>query len=88
MNNTLISLFTSSPSADLLVQSLKYNLEFPLWLSGLRTQHRVHEDAGSIAAVLSELRIWHCRKLQCRSQMRLRSGVAVAVAYASIKGLI
>ena len=22
--------------------------EFPLWLSGLRTQHNVHEDAGSI----------------------------------------
>ena len=24
------------------------NLEFPLWLSGLRIQHSVHEDAGSI----------------------------------------
>ena len=23
-------------------------MEFPLWLSGLRTRHRVHEDAGSI----------------------------------------
>ena len=24
------------------------NREFPLWLRGLRTQHSVHEDAGSI----------------------------------------
>ena len=23
-------------------------MEFPLWLRGLRTQHSVHEDAGSI----------------------------------------
>ena len=34
-------------------------LEFPLWLSGLRTQHGIHEDAGP-----GELRIWrwspHC----------------------------
>ena len=27
---------------------LKPNLEFPLWLSGLRTQCNLHEDAGSI----------------------------------------
>ena len=30
-------------------------------------------------AVLSGLRIWHCHELQCRLQMWLRSGVAVAV---------
>ena len=30
-------------------------------------------------ASLSGLRIWHCRELWCRSQMRLRSCVAVAV---------
>ena len=29
-------------------------------------------------ALLSGLRIWHCRKLRCRSQMRLGSCVAVA----------
>ena len=23
-------------------------MEFPLWLSGLRTQHNLHEDAGLI----------------------------------------
>ena len=33
-------------------------------------------------ALLSELRIQHCRELHCRLQMRLRSGVAVAVAEA------
>ena len=31
-------------------------------------------------ALLSGLRIQHCHELWCRSQMQLRSGVAVAVA--------
>ena len=31
-------------------------------------------------ASLTELRIWHCRELCCRSQTRLGSGIAVAVA--------
>ena len=26
-------------------------MEFPLWLSGLKTQHSVHGDAGSIPSV-------------------------------------
>ena len=30
-------------------------------------------------ALLSELRIWHCYKLQCRLQMQLGSGVAMTV---------
>ena len=30
-------------------------------------------------ALLSGLRIWHSHELWCRSQMRLRSSVAVAV---------
>ena len=30
-------------------------------------------------AQLSGLRIWHCCELWCRLQMRLRSGVAVAL---------
>ena len=57
-------------------------LEFLLWLSGLRTRHGVCEDAGSIPGLAQWLRIWHCRKLQCRSQMRLTSCVAVAVEQA------
>ena len=31
-------------------------------------------------ALPSGLRIWHCCELWCRSQMRLRSGIAAAVA--------
>ena len=42
-----------------------------------------HEDVGSILASFSRLRIWHCRELCGRLQMRLRSLVAVDVAQAS-----
>ena len=35
---------------------------------------------GPSLASLRGLRIWHCRELRCRSQMRLGSGVAVALA--------
>ena len=34
-------------------------------------------------ALLSGLRIWLCHELWCRSQMRLGSGIAVALAQAS-----
>ena len=34
-------------------------------------------------ALLSELRIWHCCELWCRSQTRLRSGIAVTAVQAS-----
>ena len=40
---------------------------------------RNHEVAGLILASLSGLRIWRCCELWCRSQMRLGSGIAVAV---------
>ena len=44
--------------------------EFPLWLSRLRTQHNVCEDAGSIPGLTHPwLRIQHCHKLQCRLQI-------------------
>ena len=43
---------------------------------------RNHEVVGSILASLSGSRIWCCPELWCRLQMRLRSGVAVAVAVA------
>ena len=35
-------------------------------------------------ALLSRLRIWHCRDLWCRSQMELGPHIAVAVAVALI----
>ena len=40
----------------------------------------IHENASSSLALLSGLGIWHCCELWCRSQMELRSHVAVAVA--------
>ena len=39
---------------------------------------RDHEVVVSIPGLASGLRIWHCRKLCCRLQTWLRSGVAVA----------
>ena len=43
---------------------------------------RNHEVAGLILALLSGLRIRRCHELWCRSQIWLRSGVAVAVVQA------
>ena len=43
----------------------------------------IGKDAGSILALLSGLGIQHCHELSCRSQMQLRTQVAVAVAQAS-----
>ena len=56
--------------------------EFLWWRSGNKLDSypnwtSIHE------ASLSGLRIRHCRELWCRSQSRLGSGVAVAVAVAS-----
>ena len=53
--------------------------EFPLWLSGLRTQLVSMRMQVPSLASLSGLRIWHCRELWCRLQMWLLSLVAVAV---------
>ena len=39
----------------------------------------IREDAGPSLALLSSLRIQCCHKLRCRSEMWLRSHVAVAV---------
>jgi len=44
-----------------------------IWLGTMRLQ------VWSLA-LLSGLRIWHCRELWCRSQKRLRSRVAVALS--------
>ena len=55
-------------------------LEFPLWLSGLRTWHSVHRIWIQSLASHSGLRIWHCCKLRRRLQLPLRSGVAAAAA--------
>ena len=47
-----------------------------IWLASTRTQ------VQSLAS-LSGLWIWHCQKLWCRLQTRLRSHIAMALAYAS-----
>ena len=52
---------------------------FPLRFSRWRTRHCLCEDASWIPCLLSGLRIWPCRKLGHRSQMRLRSGDAVVL---------
>ena len=46
---------------------------FPLWLSVIRMQHTVREDAGLILALLGGLRIWCCCNLWCALQMWLGS---------------
>ena len=55
-------------------------LEFPL--SVVVNLTSIHEDWVLILALLSGLRIWHCRELWGRSQMWLGSGIAVAVTVA------
>ena len=44
----------------------------------------IHEDRTQVQSLasLSGLRTWCCHELCCRSQMRLRSGVAVAMVQA------
>ena len=39
----------------------------------------IHEDLGSIPDLLSGLRFQHCRELGCRSQIWIRSRLAMAV---------
>ena len=54
--------------------------QFPLWLNRLRTQLVSMGMQIRSLTSLSGLRIRRCHKLQCRSQMQLRSSVAMAVA--------
>ena len=57
--------------------------EFPLWLSGLQTWTVSIRMWVRYMALFSGLRIWCCSELWCRPQTRLRSGVALAVVWAS-----
>ena len=66
--------------------------EFPLWLSGLRTQLVSMRTQVRSLGLLSRLRIQYCRELWYRSQTQLGSGITVAVgrlaAAAPIQSLV
>ena len=51
----------------------------PVVAQWLMNPTRNHEVVGSIPALAQGLRIRRCHELQCRSQMQLRSRVAVAL---------
>ena len=54
--------------------------DFPLWLSGNKSDLVSMRAQVRSQASLSGLRIQPCHDLWCRFQMRLGSGVAVAMA--------
>ena len=56
------------------------NQGVPVVAQQVKNLTSIHEDVGSVLALLSGLRIQRCRELQQRSQMQLRSGIVVAVA--------
>ena len=58
-------------------------MEFPLWLSRLRTCLSVYEDAGSIPDLAHWVKDLALLRLWCRVQMQLRSSIAMAVVWAS-----
>ena len=45
------------------------SLGVPVVAQWLRNPTKNHEVVGSILALLSGLRVWHCRELWCRPQM-------------------
>ena len=50
----------------------------PIVAQQVKNPTSIHEDVGLIPG-LAQLRIWLCHKLQCKSNMRLGSCIAVAV---------
>ena len=53
--------------------------ELPIVVQWKRIRLGTMRLSVQFLALLSGLRIWCCPELWCRSQMRLRSGIAVAV---------
>ena len=64
------------------ISKKKTKLEFPLWLSRLRTWLVSMRMWVPSLASFSGLRIWYCHKLWCRSQMWLGFCIAMTVTSA------
>ena len=56
-------------------------LEFPSWFRGIRLVSMGTRVRSLVS--LSGLRIWRCHEVQCNLQTHLKSGIAVAVLWAS-----
>ena len=86
MNTSLLTHGYNSIFDNILVFLFKVKViyfkiqELSLWVSGLTWTASARMWVQSLA-LLSGLRIWHCQKLHHRSQMQLRSGVAVTVVW-------
>ena len=59
-----------------------------MWLSGLPPQHSIHEDASLVLGLARWVKKPALLQAVGRSQMRLGSGIAVAVAQSSGTALI
>ena len=75
---TIISICSSPLFIQCRCLQNSLHLEFPLWLSRLQTHLASMRTKVWSLDFLIGLRIWHCSELWC-SQMRLGSGIAVAV---------
>ena len=71
---------TSGLKKGIGIMHFKVMLGVPVVAQGLMNPTSIHEDTVGSLGLLSGLRIQRCRELWCRSQRRLGSGVAVAVA--------
>ena len=82
--NGSVTPFKSVLPTDLVILPMSSNkntiVEVPLVAQWLMNLTSIHEDAIRSPALLSGLRIRHCRELWYRSQKQLRSYTAVAVA--------
>ena len=63
--------------------TLKHNFGVSLVAQHVKNSTGIHEEASSIPDLFRGLRTWHCCGLWCRSQTRLESCIAVAVAVPS-----
>ena len=71
------SRYIPKSSSKALIQMLAW--EFPLWLSRLRSRHGVSKDAVLIRGLTQWVKDPVLPQAQCRLQLWLGSGVAMAV---------